>query len=71
MENAVADRLADIIHKFHINEIPKVTPEEAQKHSEQVEQRLVNEYQTKRAKNFTRVRSITTKRTCLITFLKT
>ena len=58
MENAVADRLADIIHKFHINEIPKVTPEEAQKHSEQVEQRLVNEYQTKRAKNFTRVRSI-------------
>ena len=58
MENAVADRLADIIHKFHINEIPKVTSEEAQKHSEQVEQRLVNEYQTKRAKNFTRVRSI-------------
>lgn len=58
MENAVADRLADIIHKFHINEIPKVTPEEAQKHSEQIEQRLVNEYQAKRAKNFTRVRSI-------------
>ncbi|HLQ87169.1 MAG TPA: DnaA/Hda family protein [Enterococcus sp.] len=58
MENVVADRLADIIHKFHINGIPKVTPEEAQKHSEQVEQRLVNEYQTKRAKNFTRVRSI-------------
>src|SRR5699024_11376082 len=27
-------------------------------YSEQVEQRLVNEYQTKRAKNFTRVRSI-------------
>lgn len=58
MENTIADRLADIIHKFHINEIPKLTPEEAQRHSEKVEQRLVNEYQTKRAKNFTRVRSI-------------
>ena len=58
MENAMAERLADLIHRFHINKIPKVTPEEAQKHSEQLEKRLVEEYQTKRAKNFTKVRSI-------------
>ena len=58
MENAMAERLADLIHRFRINEIPKVTPEEAQKHSEQLEKRLVEEYQTKRAKNFTKVRSI-------------
>ena len=36
----------------------KITPEEAQKHSEELEQRLVKQYQAKRAKNFTSLRSI-------------
>ena len=58
MESSIAEQLASLTHRFHISDIPKITPEEAQKHSEELEQRLVKQYQAKRAKNFTSLRSI-------------
>lgn len=58
MESSVAEQLASLTRRFHISDIPKITPEEAQKHSEELEQRLVEQYQAKRAKSFTSLRSI-------------
>ena len=58
MESSVAEQLASLTRRFHISDIPKITPEEAQKHSEELEQRFVEQYQAKRAKNFTSLRSI-------------
>lgn len=58
MESSVAEQLASLTRRFNIDDIPKVTPEEAQKHSEELEQRFVKQYQAKRAKNFTKIRSI-------------
>ena len=58
MESSVAEQLASLTRRFHISDIPKITPEEAKKHSEELEQRFVKQYQAKRAKNFTSLRSI-------------
>lgn len=58
MESSVAEQLTNLTHRFHIGDIPRVTPEEAQKHSEELEQRFVKQYQSKRAKSFTNLRSI-------------
>lgn len=58
MESSVAEQLASLTRRFHISDIPKITPEEAKRHSEELEQRFVEQYQAKRAKSFTSLRSI-------------
>lgn len=50
--------LEQIIKRFKINDIPKLTPEQIAEHDRQVEERLVSQYKQSKADNFLKLRSL-------------
>lgn len=50
--------LEQIIKRFRIKDIPKLTPEQIAEHDRQVEERLVNQYKQSKADNFLKLRSL-------------